>query len=78
MHKIEILCGGQQVIVAGVHPDTGEPYTWHNGTPWERPSRRARRGHRADMEAYLELATERLAEECGFKRIYHQRARRRA
>ena len=30
-HKIEILGDGQQVAVAGNHPDTGAPYTWQGG-----------------------------------------------
>ena len=29
--KIELMCDGQQVVVAGVHPDTGKPYTWFGG-----------------------------------------------
>src|SRR5262249_13532009 len=28
-HNIEVLCAGQQIVVAGMHPDTGEPYAWH-------------------------------------------------
>jgi Protein of unknown function (DUF3987)/Bifunctional DNA primase/polymerase, N-terminal len=31
-HKIEFLCDGQQVVVAGDHPDTRRPYCWHGGT----------------------------------------------
>jgi putative DNA primase/helicase len=31
--KIEFLCDGQQVVLAGIHPDTGKPYAWHYGTP---------------------------------------------
>jgi hypothetical protein len=27
--KIEFLGSGQQVIVDGIHPDTGKPYSWH-------------------------------------------------
>ena len=29
--KIEFLCDGEQVVVAGVHPDTKQPYRWSNG-----------------------------------------------
>jgi hypothetical protein len=29
--KIELLCDGQQVVVDGIHPDTGKPYTWFGG-----------------------------------------------
>jgi Bifunctional DNA primase/polymerase, N-terminal len=35
--KIEILGDGQQLVVAGVHPDTGRPYSWHGGQPWDIP-----------------------------------------
>ena len=30
-HKIEVLGSGQQVVVAGVHPDTNRPYFWQEG-----------------------------------------------
>src|SRR5262249_40782098 len=30
-HKIEVLCDGQQLAVAGTHPDTREPYVWKGG-----------------------------------------------
>jgi hypothetical protein len=33
--KLEMLCGGQQVIVAGIHPDTLQPYEWFGGSPGE-------------------------------------------
>jgi hypothetical protein len=31
--KIELLCRGQQVVVHGRHPDTGEMYQWSDGDP---------------------------------------------
>ena len=31
--KIECLCDGQQLVVAGIHPDTKQPYRWHGGEP---------------------------------------------
>jgi hypothetical protein len=31
--KIELLCKGQQVIVHGIHPDTGGMYEWSDGHP---------------------------------------------
>jgi Bifunctional DNA primase/polymerase, N-terminal len=31
--KIEILGNGQQLVVAGIHPDTQRPYAWHGGEP---------------------------------------------
>jgi hypothetical protein len=37
--KIELLGDGQQVVVFGIHPDTGKPYSWPRGEPgavrWE-------------------------------------------
>jgi hypothetical protein len=32
-HKVEILGRGQQLVVAGIHPDTQSPYTWRGGEP---------------------------------------------
>jgi putative DNA primase/helicase len=32
---IEILCDGQQVVVTGIHPNTGQTYRWHGGEPGE-------------------------------------------
>ena len=29
--KIEFMCDGQQVVVAGIHPGTGKPYSWPLG-----------------------------------------------
>jgi hypothetical protein len=29
--RIEFLGDGQQYVVAGIHPDTGKPYSWHAG-----------------------------------------------
>jgi len=31
--KIEFLADGQQVVVAGIHPETNQPYVWHGGAP---------------------------------------------
>jgi hypothetical protein len=31
--KIEILATGQQIVVAGIHPDTQKPYSWFGGEP---------------------------------------------
>ena len=33
--KVEILCDGQQVIVDGIHPDTGKEYAWAGAAPWQ-------------------------------------------
>jgi Bifunctional DNA primase/polymerase, N-terminal len=33
--KIEFLCAGQQIVVAGIHPGTGTAYAWPLGNPTE-------------------------------------------
>jgi hypothetical protein len=32
IHRVEVLCDGQQFIADGMHPDTGKPYQWKNNT----------------------------------------------
>jgi Family of unknown function (DUF5906)/Bifunctional DNA primase/polymerase, N-terminal len=31
--KLEFLGNGQQLVVAGIHPETKQPYRWHGGEP---------------------------------------------
>lgn len=31
--KIEFMCDGQQIVAAGIHPDTGKEYSWPLGNP---------------------------------------------
>jgi hypothetical protein len=35
--KIEFMCDGQQIVAAGIHPDTGKPYAWPLGNPTNIP-----------------------------------------
>jgi hypothetical protein len=35
--KLELLCDRQQLVVHGIHPETGKPYAWFGGTPWTVP-----------------------------------------
>jgi hypothetical protein len=32
--KLEMLASGQQLVIHGDHPDTGQAYRWHGGEPW--------------------------------------------
>jgi hypothetical protein len=32
--KLELLCNRQQLVVHGIHPETGKPYAWFGGSPW--------------------------------------------
>jgi RecA-family ATPase len=36
-HHVEVLCNGQQIVVLGTHPVTGNPYSWHGGEPGDVP-----------------------------------------
>ena len=69
-HKIKILADGQQLVCFGTHPDIGQPYTWCSRTPLDTPRAELAEVDEADMQAYLDLVSERLAEEYDFKRVY--------
>jgi Protein of unknown function (DUF3987)/Bifunctional DNA primase/polymerase, N-terminal len=32
-NRVEVLGDGQQIIVHGIHPETGKAYSWHGGEP---------------------------------------------
>ena len=67
-HKIEILSDGQQVIVAGVHPDTKVPYTWHGDTPWTIDRDELVEVDEQEMREALEHVAEMLEQDFGFQR----------
>ena len=66
-HRLEVLGDGQQIVVAGIHPDTNKPYSWHGGEPAQ--------VDRADLppvtedvaRAFLTEATALLASEFGYR-----------
>jgi Bifunctional DNA primase/polymerase, N-terminal len=35
LERIEFLCNGQQLVCNGTHPETGKPYGWFGGEPWQ-------------------------------------------
>lgn len=37
IEKIEILSEKQHCVIYGTHPETGKPYTWHDGEPCDMP-----------------------------------------
>lgn len=65
--QIEILGSGQQVVVAGIHPDTGKPYSWHGGEPGEIKREDLPYVREADMISFLDAAAELLIRDFGFK-----------
>jgi hypothetical protein len=71
--QIEILAHGQQVVVAGIHPDTGKPYSWHGGEPGEIEREKLPSVCEADMRAFIDAAAELLIREFGFKKVASSR-----
>lgn len=69
-HKVEILGAGQQVVVNGIHPGTGQPYRWHGGEPGLQLRREDLPRIIADnAAAYLVAATEMLIRKYGWTLI---------
>jgi len=64
--KIEVLCDGQQYVVAGIHPDTGRPYRWFGGDLTTIKRENLPYVRREDMERFLNAAVKLLVEEFGF------------
>jgi hypothetical protein len=67
MQQIEILAHGQQVVVAGIHPGTGKPYSWHGGEPGDVKREDLPYVREADVLAFLDAAVELLVRDFGFK-----------
>jgi hypothetical protein len=67
--KIEMLCDGQQVVVAGIHPDTKEPYRWHGGMLGEVKWGELPELGEAEARALVEDAAKLLIDEYGYKRV---------
>jgi AAA domain/Bifunctional DNA primase/polymerase, N-terminal len=65
--KIELLGDGQQVVVFGIHPSTGKPYSWHGGEPgavrWEDLPYVST----SEAKAFVDDAVRLLVEEHGYK-----------
>ena len=64
--KIEFLANGQQIVVDGVHPDTGKPYSWHGGSPLTTSRDELPYIRRDDAVAFLDRAAALLEREFGF------------
>jgi hypothetical protein len=67
--KLEFLGDGQQYVAFGVHPDTGQPYTWRGGEPGEVPRAAL---PEIDAEAACELidaAADLLVGRFGYQRV---------
>jgi hypothetical protein len=65
--KIEFLGHGQQVAVAGIHPDTGQPYQWHGGDLWHTPRNQLPLIHEPEARALINEITEMLCRDFGYR-----------
>ena len=73
--KIELLGDGQQLIVDGIHPDTGKPYAWFGGKPTETKREDLPYIHEAEARQLAEDAVELLCREHGYQRAAANRAK---
>jgi RecA-family ATPase len=64
--KIEILGDGQQVVVAGIHKDTAQPYEWFGGEPGTIPHEELPYITEAEARQFVEDAARLLIEKHGF------------
>jgi hypothetical protein len=65
--KVELLCSGQQIVVFGIHPDTGKPYSWHGGKPGEVRHEDLPYVSEAEARAFVEDAVALLVREYGYQ-----------
>jgi hypothetical protein len=66
--KIEFLADGQQVVVAGIHPDTKKPYHWPRGQPGQIKLEDLPYIREAEARALVEAIVEILVRDFGYKR----------
>jgi hypothetical protein len=68
--KVEILCDGQQLVVDGIHPDTGAPYQWtRDQSPTMVPWTDLPEIDEAEAREILDLIGDMLRDQFGFERV---------
>jgi hypothetical protein len=63
--KVELLADGQMAAVAGIHPDTRQPYRWFGGELWQTPRQELPAIHEA--EAVVDEVVAMLCREHGYR-----------
>jgi AAA domain/Bifunctional DNA primase/polymerase, N-terminal len=66
-YKIELLCDGQQIVVDGIHPKTGQPYIWHGGDPTTTPLDELPYVDKDIVNRFLNAAVEMLVEQFDYR-----------
>ena len=74
--KVEFLCDGQQLVVDGIHPDTGQPYDWHGGVPGDIKREDLAYIHGHEAQALHADAVGLLCREFGYRRPDPARAKK--
>jgi hypothetical protein len=64
--KLEFLCDGQQVVVDGIHPETGKPYHWFGGEPWRYRRDELPRIHKPEAQQFINDAANLLITGFGY------------
>jgi hypothetical protein len=66
--KVEFLGDGQQVAVAGLHPDIGQPYRWHGGELWQIARDELPYIREAEARVLVDEIVETLCRDFGYRR----------
>ena len=66
--KIEFLANGQQIVVDGIHPDTGKAYSWHGGEPGQIARDELPYIRGAEAQELVDKITDLLVREHGYTR----------
>jgi hypothetical protein len=76
--KIEFLADGQQVVVAGIHPDTQQPYRWPRGEPGQIKLEDLPYIREVEARALVEALVEILLRDFGYQRAPERPKQRQA
>ena len=74
--KVEFFGNGQQVVVAGDHPDTKKPYGWHGGEPCNIALAELPYIREAEARALVEDIVALIVRDFGYKRAVDRPAKR--
>jgi hypothetical protein len=74
--KIEFMCDGQQIVAAGIHPDTGNPYVWPLGNPTDIAHDDLPDISKAEAQQLVDDIVELLCRDFGYTRAAERAARK--
>jgi hypothetical protein len=74
--KIEFMCDGQQIVAAGIHPDTGKPYVWPLGNPTDIARDDLPEISEAEAKQLVDDIVELLCRDFGYSRAAGRTARK--